>query len=275
MPSRPTSRSDAKRAFVRTYDHPTYEDPWDSIEAFERVQRYAAAHPQQGSYAVSKALELPRGRIRSWVDGESMPDCYRGLQTALSNGWIEDSWADEAIRALNCLAAWILSSGAINVQWVPTFVADTDDERAALHHYASRAGVGLKRTRSSETDRPPEWRPTTDGTVLGRVIYTWTGIKGSKNPESVDFPPYLETAPDHVVLAFLKVYVQQRGSPRPDRNGEIQVNAKRSEVFKTELKRTLRRFIDDPDDVRGESWPLRIRGQAAETLRQYPEIGPI
>ncbi|WP_011322698.1 hypothetical protein [Natronomonas pharaonis] len=95
----------AKRSLVETYDPPNYDDPWDAVEDYERVQRYTAKHPQQGSQAVSTAVDLPRGRIRSWVDGDGMPDCYRCLQTALENGWILNGWEDDTARSMTTLAA--------------------------------------------------------------------------------------------------------------------------------------------------------------------------
>lgn len=257
--------------FIRTYSPPTYEDPVDAVEDYERVKEYTAAHPQKKSHAVSNSIDLPRERIRSWVDGDGMPDCYRGLQTALSNDWIVEEWNNETAEALNCLAAWILSSGSINDRWEPTFTTDENDEEiAALRSYATAAGVRIKRTREPDDDRPPEWKPTKDAAVLGRVLYTLSQVKGDKSREDVDFPEYLNEAPDHIVQAFAQVYVQQRGTVREDRNNEIQIIADRHDGFRRALKRTLQRVVDDPDDIRGEAWPLRVRGEAIETLRQYP-----
>ncbi|MFQ3319123.1 MAG: hypothetical protein ACI80F_001183 [Natronomonas sp.] len=77
----PIDASAAKRALVRTYNTPSYTDPWDAVAEYERVQRAAAEHPNKGSAALSKVVGLPRGCIRSWVDVDGMPDCYRSLQT--------------------------------------------------------------------------------------------------------------------------------------------------------------------------------------------------
>jgi len=201
-----------------------------------------------------------------------MPDCYRGLQTALSHNWIVEEWDDETARALNCLAAWTLSSGGINDNWAPTFVTDSEAAYRTLRGYASLADLRIERTREPEDERPSEWRPKPDASVLGRVLYTLLGVKGYKSRDEVSFPTYLDEAPEHIVLAFARVYVQQRGTPREDRNGEIQLMADRSDGFWRALKRTLQQVVENPDDIRGDAWPLRVRGDAIETLRQYPEI---
>ncbi|CAI50771.1 uncharacterized protein NP_5360A [Natronomonas pharaonis DSM 2160] len=271
LPS-PVDATTAKRKLVDTYDNPSYEDPWDAVEDYEHVQRYTAAHPQQGSQAVSTATDLPRGRIRSWVDSDGMPDCYRGLQTALTNGWILDSWSDETARPMAMLAAWTLASGSINEHWTPTWVTDGDDEADALRHHADRANVVIEQAREAEDDRPAEWRPAESASVLGRVLYTWLGHRGDKN-HAVPFPAFLESAPDQIRLDFARVHTQQRGIIRDDRPDRfVQIMAERSEGFRRALKELLQSVVGNPDDIRGDSWPLRIYGDAIDTLRQYPEL---
>ena len=63
-PPAPTDPPELAQALARTYDHPSYEDPWGVIEDYKRVQEYHAEHPDVGSHAVAQALDLPRGRIR-------------------------------------------------------------------------------------------------------------------------------------------------------------------------------------------------------------------
>jgi hypothetical protein len=266
----PTDTAAAKRALVRTYDPPAYADPWDCVEDFERVQREAAKHPNKGSAALSSVVELPRSRIRPWMDG-GRPDCYRGLQTALSNGWLLEEW-DRRGRGLNCLAAWLLSSGGIDKRGVATWIADTGGERDALEHYADVAGIRLVRTREDD-DRPDEYRPDADASVLGRVLSTWTGLRGDKD-RTVRFPRYVSFAPDAVARDFCRVYVAQRGieGGGDSREPFRQVVATRSEAFREDLLAQLRRVVDDPDAVRGDSWPVRIYEPAKSELAGYPEL---
>ncbi len=272
MLDNPIQSDSISTAFAQTYDHPTYDDPYNAIQDYQRAQRKAAANPNKGSSALSSILELPRGRIRSWVDGDGMPDCYRGLQTARSNGWIIDSWNEETARGLNCLAAWTLSSGGINENFVPSFVAELSDEYETLSDYARSAGVRLQRTRESDEERPPEWVPRSDASVLGRVLYTWIGVKGNKSRDRVEFPAYLRESPEFIIQDFLQVYVQQRGVYRDDRGGSIQLSADRTDSFRQALKSRLQAAVVDESEIRGEAWPLRICGSAMETLGQYPNI---
>jgi hypothetical protein len=189
-----------------------------------------------------------------------------------SNGWIIDNWEQEVARGLNCLGAWILSSGGINDNFVPTFVAEPGDEYEFLRDYASSAGVRLEKTRESNKGRPPEWVPRSDASVLGRLLYTWIGIKGNKSQKKVQFPEYLQEAPDSIVQDFLQVYVQQRGVYRDDRGGCIQISVNRTDSFRRALKSRLQSIVNDPNEIRGEAFPLRICGDAMGTLRQYPTI---
>lgn len=268
----PTDTDTAKKALVRTYRSPSYPDPWDAIQDYERVQAAAAEHPNKGSSALSRVVGLPRSRIRAWVDSDSQPDCYRGLQTAQDHQWIITDWAEPIPRALNCLAAWILSSGSINDNWVPLFVTDDDrDEIDALRSYARIASVRLERTRPGN-DRTMEWRPTSDASVLGRVIHTWTDVQGYKTEDQSRFPRYPQYAPYHVTKDFCQVYVQQRGTDTHSTPGFIQIKAERSETFRQALIDCLERVVSDPDLITGSTWPIRIHDPASDNLTHYPEI---
>jgi hypothetical protein len=253
-----TDTAAAKRALVRTYNTPAYADPWDCIEDFERVQAQAAKHPNKGPAALASVVDLPRGRIRPWLGG-SQPDCCRGLQTALSKSWIIEKWTDGG-RALNCLAAWTLSSGGIDGHWVPQWVAPSEAEYVALEEYASAVGVSLVQTRPEGTTTPEgtrraaEYRPDKDASVLGRVLSTWTGLQGDKD-HTVRFPQYVRFAPDEVARDFCRVYVAQRGVEREHGSDFTQISATRSERFRRDLLDQLRRVVDEPDAVRGESGP--------------------
>jgi hypothetical protein len=54
----PTDTHSVKQAFVRTYDPPGYDDAWDVIADYERVQAVAADNPEKGSQAISTILQL-------------------------------------------------------------------------------------------------------------------------------------------------------------------------------------------------------------------------
>jgi hypothetical protein len=265
MLSNPTDRQTAAQELVRTYSPPSYADPWECIQDYERVQRYTAEHPNQGSQAVSTAVDLPRSRIRSWVDSDGQPDCYRGLQAARDREWLVDEWTDTA-RGLNQLAAWLLASGSINDVWVPLFVADTDAEIERLRSAAQDAGVALTATREAE-DRPLEWRPRSDASVLGRILHTWTGVKGDKSSKTMQFPRYPQYARRDIARDFTRIYVNLRAVKRNDRpDTRIQLMEDRSEAYRRDLVALLERVIDS-DAIRGGSWPVYVVGDTVDELQ--------
>jgi len=197
-----------------------------------------------------------------------MPDSYRALQTALSNGWILDSWDDDTAAGLNALAAWLCSSGSINDNWVPTFVVNSDAEVELLKAAARAANVWLIETRD-DPDCSPEWQPLEDASVLGRVLYTWTDVQGFKKADVVQFPQYLSFAPEKVARDFCRLYARQRATVRDDRDGALQIQKARSEHYRRQFISVLSRVID-ADGIRGDTWPIHIRGDAVDELLQPP-----
>lgn len=270
----PTDTEAAKKALVRTYDNPSYADPWDAVRDYERVQAAAAKHPSKGSSALSSVVKLPRNRIRSWVDGDGKPDCYRGLQTALDRGWIIDSWSSERARGMNELAAWTAASGSIDELWRVSFVAEPKHfER--LEPAASRAGIRLRSTRD-DPDRPPEWTPREDACVLGRVLHTWTGLRGDKSRETTRFPRYPILSPRDIAREFSSTYVRLRGTDRSDQpHPYVQVQERRTDSYREAFVELLEGVVSNPDDIRGGSWPIGIRDAAVEELYVDAGVGNV
>jgi hypothetical protein len=132
------------------------------------------------------------------------------------------------------------------------------------------AGIRLVRTREDD-NRPDEYRPAEDASVLGRVLSTWTGLQGDKD-RTVRFPRYVRFASKEVVRDFCRVYVAQRGVKREHAREFVQIAATRSEAFRRDLLDQLRRVVDDPELVRGESWPVRIYQPARSQLAGYPDL---
>lgn len=271
----PTNTDTAKRTLVSTYNSQSYADPWDAVEDYERVQEAAAKYPEKGSQALSTVVELPRSRIRTWVDDGGMPDPYRALQTALDRGWLVESWDSDEARALNVLAAWVLASGSVDERWVPSFVVDDEIEREMLKAIGHTLDIQFDFLRSSSATRPSELRPVRDASVLGRVLYTWTGVRGDKSPRETVFPVYLDSVPQSIAADFARIYVQLRHTDRTDelsqRNPFLQIQADRTDSFRRALASLLRRVVSDPSAIRATSWPVRIYEPALSGLRQWPE----
>jgi hypothetical protein len=260
----PTDTDAVKKALVRTYNPPAYADPWDCIEDYERVQRAAAEHPNKGSQALSSVVDLPRSRIRPWLDG-AQPDCYRGLQTALDRGWILDGWSSEEARALNRLAAWLLASGSVaDSQWAVSFVVDSPAVGERLVECFETFDLRVRIV--DREGKPPEYLPREDASVLGRVLHTWTDVGGDKSPLETRFPRYLEYAPVGIARQFAEIYVSLRATVREDRDGRLQLQADRSERYRRALVDLLERVAVDADDIRGTTWPVGIVGETAAQL---------
>ncbi|SDD44600.1 hypothetical protein SAMN05192552_102339 [Natrinema hispanicum] len=48
---------------ARTYDGSAYADPYETVQEYRAVMRYASQHPNKGSHAVATAIDTPRSRI--------------------------------------------------------------------------------------------------------------------------------------------------------------------------------------------------------------------
>jgi hypothetical protein len=110
----PTDSAAVRERFIGTYGTSSETaDATTLVANYERVVEYVADHPNQGSTAVATALDLPRGRIRAWVDGDGRPDAVRGLETLTANGWLHLDWDTPALRALSCLITWLVVGGSL------------------------------------------------------------------------------------------------------------------------------------------------------------------
>ncbi|SNZ06487.1 hypothetical protein SAMN06269185_1187 [Natronoarchaeum philippinense] len=244
MPN-PSLITDADLA--RTYHSGAYEDPYERIEDYRRVIEYAAEHPNRGSQAIATALELPRGRIRPWVDSDAKPDPMRGVEAAERNGWLRLAYDDPEFRALNRLVAWVFSGGSIaETNFTPKFTVESDAEADQLRSDFETLGVEPTTERDDDPDRATELRPTEHGTVLGRVLHVLGAPVAHKNPDAtISLPAYLDDAPDVIRRDFVDVYLSNRAVDFEDKR-MLQVTEQRSSEFLNELAALF-------EDVSGES----------------------
>jgi hypothetical protein len=114
--SDPTDAAAVRDAFIDTYATSSTADSRTLVAQYEQVTE----HPDQGSSAVASALDLPRSRIRSWVDGDGRPDAVRGLDRLTARGWLHLDWDGPTLHALASLCAWTVAGGAITADnWAP------------------------------------------------------------------------------------------------------------------------------------------------------------
>lgn len=264
--SDPLDKDALKRAFVNTYEAQQYVDPWEAIKQYETVLDAKGKHPEKGSAAISSIVDLPRERIRSWVDSDGMPDQYRGLQRLIERDWLPKAWDDETMVGLNGLVAAIIAGGSIRSEsYTPRFTVTDDTEQAIVEGAGRLLDIRFDEVASN----PLELRASNDNTVLGRLLAALGAPVGDKNPDNPDsLPAYLSGAPLPVRRDFARVYVQFRAT-ESHRDG-IQLNEQRSEKFYQSVVELLE-SVADSKGIHGNTYPIRISGSAeSDLLRQPP-----
>lgn len=223
--------------FVRTYNPPAFPDPIDLLEEYYDVIRFAAEHPNLGSAAIAARLDVPRSRIRGWVDDDPpvIPDCIQGLHTAEDRGWVEVEQDSTEFRGLNVLVAQVFSGGSINSQsYVPSFavadVRDTDRVACALID----VGVEYMIDRSDEPGRATEIKPTESATILGRVLASMGAPVGEKVHQPLQLPDYLYLVDERHRRAFVRTYLENRGQ-QYDTKETITFREERADQYLNEL----------------------------------------
>jgi len=232
-----------ERALANTYASHSHATAYDRVLLYRKVQRAKTRHPNKGSYAIATKLDVGRNAIREWVDGDSVPDPVRAIQTADQRGWLALDYDAQAFPVLNRLVAWIYSGGSIDVdRHVPVFVLNGSSDGDALHADLDALGVGHATERG---DASPEVRPADDAAVLGRVLSVLGAPVGAKSDADLALPQYLDTAPERVRRDFAAVYLQNRGQRHPDK-ATMTLRETRSDAYLQDLATLLR-------DVSGES----------------------
>lgn len=255
---------------ARTYAHPAYADPWEAAVDYQTVRDYAAGNPDAGSSAIASHFDLPRGRVRPWLDG-SRPDCVHGLETAERLGWVDVAPAGRTFRGLNVLVAWTFSGGSIlRDTWVPYFVSDGEADRDLLERAGTLVGVRLDYTRSAGSSRARELRPVENASVLGRVLTVLGAPRGEKNEAGrVSLPEYLEDAPERVRQEFVQVYLRNRGRRRPETD-EIRLQVARPERYRRSLATLVRGLTGQSVSVSRTS--VVLSAAAGREIRAWPPV---
>lgn len=201
-----------EQELARTYNTPSYADPAEAVEDYRRVLEYASKHPSKGSSAISSALDLPRGRIRSWVDDGGAPDAVNAIDTARDYGWLEAGYDDPEFTALNTLVANVFSGGSISEGYYqPGFALNHRGEESHVLDALELSGIDY-RVVADRDSRADEARPTDDGTVLGRVLSVLGAPVGPKADQDLALPAYLDSAPASVREQFVYAYLENRAT---------------------------------------------------------------
>jgi hypothetical protein len=59
-----TDTRTARKSLVRTYDHPSYRDPWRVVGDYRRVQQAAEQYPDESAGVLSTKPDIPRSRLQ-------------------------------------------------------------------------------------------------------------------------------------------------------------------------------------------------------------------
>ncbi|EMA27313.1 hypothetical protein [Halobiforma nitratireducens] len=253
-----------ERDLAGTYDGGTYDDAYKIVQQYRRVVAYQADHPDKGYVATANALELPRGRVRSWDDGKT-PNVVEGIRRARERGWLEVGYDDEQFTALNALVANVYSGGSILPNWQPTFVLNERGYRSHAIDALELAGVGHTVHEDDPDDvRGPVVRPGADGAILGRVLHVLGAPLGKKSEiDDFSLPAYLEGAPDDTRETFVHSYLANRGAPDTT-SDSIQIVEERPPEYRQELAALIESVAGAP--VRAGEESVTISAEAARNL---------
>lgn len=230
-------------ALARTYSDREYPDPWEKVLDYRRVRDYAADHPDHGRTRVGKALDLPSGRVRGWLDG-GMPDSVRGIQTAIGHGWLDPDPTGETTEALVELLAHVLAGGSIAAKnYVPAVTSGKRVGEAEIRAAFERLRVETRTRNANAAGRATEIVPTSDGTVLGRCLVAMGAPVGEKTALD-SLPAVVWEVPQPVRRSFARVYVRHRGLNYADKS-TTRIQEARPYSFVEELRDLLVDVLDE------------------------------
>lgn len=256
-----------------TYETPRYEDAWNCVRDYHTVIEYAAAHPQQGSTAIASQFNLPRGRIRPWLNN-SQPDVVRGIQAAESRGWLAGHTTPEQEQALVELAAWALSGGSIHLDAEAyAYFAIEPHSRDEFDRIATTAKLSYRVIRENDPARATEARATTDGSVLARV-FAAMGLptQGKSRDNPAHLPAFVDRLDAPTRERFASIYVLNRASEH-DGKDTLTIREERPETYLNELVALLRDVSNQP--VTRSGYSITLSAAAAEILQRDTQSEPV
>ncbi len=260
--------------FARTYSHPSYDDPWNAVLDYQRVQEYAAAHPEAGRTRVGNALDLPASRVRGWLKSIK-PDCVHGIQTANRNDWLNVAVDSSVFRGLSGLVAWIFSGGSITTDtYAPLFVPATDAHHRHLTQLATDANIQLERSRPEPATKTQEYRPTRHASVLGRCLSLLGAPVGEKTPETpITIPEYLtaDTTPLGIKREWLSIYLGNRAQLTTD-SSILRFRESRPNAYLTAFAAFAESVVGEPVRITENNVVFTV--PATREIQSWPEWPP-
>lgn len=163
----------------------------DSLGGYRYHQLYQTACEREGSRATLAAeLGLSESTIQSWRRG-SKPYVTNAIERAVERGWLIPPADSETAHSLTALLAWLLLRGSLRETYYPVFGATTSAQQERFNSIAETLNLEYDTVRPDSPDWPTELRPTNDGSVLGRILYTLGTPRQNEVQETALIPPYV------------------------------------------------------------------------------------
>lgn len=231
--------------FVSTYSPVGYDDAAEQIADWRRVRRYVGRNPDKGRVAVGNALDLPPERVRGWLNG-GKPDAVHGLQIAQDCGWLNlDPDGPKGRRMALCVVG-IFACGTVDSRWVPAWSASSTTTEQQLWSSLSALGLQPQHRHADSTDRPTEVTVGNDGAVFGRCLVAAGAPQGNMNAEnSPPLPDWLFEAGRYTREQCAELILLERGTMYDDKDTVSIQTGRRSEAYRTSLKRLFESLTDE------------------------------
>lgn len=271
-------------ALASTYPRNGELEAWARVQEYRRVQSYCADHHEKGSHAVATALELPRSRIRPWVDGDAKPEPVRAIDTARDLGWLDVDVDTDHGHAWTRLVAWIYSGGSLTADsYQPRFYARTDDKKRFVKSEmdvlaTALDDVGLNYRVIERTEKAPEAMFGDErvneivvdehATLFGRCLAAagaHTGRKSTETPERL--PEWLFDAAPETRAVWCRAVVLNRGTIR-EHGPALAIKEERAESYQDDVER-LFTDLTHPDLVSRSGHSLYLDSRALDMLLDY------
>jgi hypothetical protein len=230
-----TARDLAKTYSVNIYRE-SYDDGWDCVKEYRRVMSYHQTNPQQSPYQIHNELDVPRKRVRGWIEG-SVPDPVSAVNLANRRGWLDATWDSDIGRAFNILVTWVFASGSIGIRDLQLiFVIDHQQLEQFVRKALDVLGYGATLQRQNDPDRATQLVPRGKRTpVLARALSAMGAPIGEKSSiDGLQLPAYLESVPASILREFVELYVTLRGSKQDNRDG-LELTESRSSQYHRKL----------------------------------------
>ena len=264
---------EAKQRIAQTYSGPSN---WDRVQEYEKAMRWHNAYPKRGSQAASTALELPRGRLRTWVSG-GKPDAVHAIDTAESYGWIGSTPGDPIFEALSVLHAWVLAGGSISKEvYTPSLAIGASDPTDLAREAFRDVGIPPQSVNDASTNRAQELRPKGSGqTHLGRFLHGVLGAPvGEKTTVGSEPLQYLDSVPCTTLLRWCQTYVTLRGSSvdLTQEKHMMRLGEKRTRRYREALAKIFRSVVGEDAQITVTQRAILLGGDTLTTLDQVPTL---